>query len=187
MNKRQKLVQEQFLNDEEKVIKRLNAVYKQSLSDVNDKVKNLSFQIGKLQKEYDWLDPNDPKREKVKSMIQSKIYQKQYQEQLHKQLDDIVDKIKTQQFTTVSAYLNECYTNGVVGTVFDLHGQGVPVIMPIDQKAMVRRFFPKHRTVKFKIKVLIKSQIIFKVLYPTNKTRQELMSIIIQNVKIQHI
>lgn len=57
----------------------------------------------------------------------------------------------------------------------------------IDQKAMVRRFFPKHRTVKFKIKVLIKSQIIFKVLYPTNKTRQELMSIIIQNVKIQHI
>ena len=57
----------------------------------------------------------------------------------------------------------------------------------IDQKAMVRRFFPKHRTVKFKIKVLIKSQIIFKVLYPTNKTRQELMSIIIQNVKIQCI
>lgn len=138
MNKRQKLVQEQFLNDEEKVIKRLNAVYKQSLNDVNDKVKNLSFQIGKLQDTYDWLDPNDPERERVKSMIQSKIYQKQYQEQLHKQLDDIVDSIKTKQFTTVSAYLDECYTNGVVGTVFDLHGQGVPVIMPIDQKAMVR-------------------------------------------------
>ena len=138
MNNRQKLVQQQFLNDEEKVIKRLNAVYKQSLSDVNDKVKNLSFQIGKLQKEYDWLDPNDPERERVKSMIQSKIYQKQYQEQLHKQLDDIVDKIKTKQFTTVSAYLDECYTNGVVGTMFDLHGQGIPLIMPIDQESMVR-------------------------------------------------
>ena len=138
MNKRQKLVQQQFLNDEEAVIKRLNKVYTQSLSDVSAKVNELSFKIGELQKRYDWLDVNDPEREKVKSMIQSKIYQKQYQEQLHKQLGGIVDKIKTKQFTTVSAYLDECYTNGAIGAMFDLHGQGIPLIMPIDQKAMVR-------------------------------------------------
>ena len=76
MNKRQKLVQQQFLNDEKAVIKRLNQTYNQSLSDVNDKIKNLDFSIGKLQQEYDWLDDNDPEKAKVKSQIQSKIYQK---------------------------------------------------------------------------------------------------------------
>lgn len=138
MNKRQKLVQQQFLNDEKAVIKRLNQTYNQSLSDVNDKIKNLDFSIGKLQQEYDWLDDNDPEKAKVKSQIQSKIYQKNYQEQLRTQLDGILDQMKTKQFVTVSDYLDECYIDGFVGTIFDAHGQGCPIITPINQEAMVR-------------------------------------------------
>ena len=79
MNHRQRLVQKQFLNNEEAVIKRLDQVYKQSLTDINDKIKNLTFDIGNLQQQYDWMDDLDPEKENVKSMIQSKIYQKQYQ------------------------------------------------------------------------------------------------------------
>lgn len=138
MNNRQKLVQQQFLNDEEKVIKRLDTVYKLSLKDVKDKIQNLQFDIDKLQAEYDWLDPDDPAKAKIKSKIQSKIYQKQYQEQLHKQLDGIVNQIKDKQYLTVSDYLDGCYTDGFIGTIFDAHGQGVPIITPIDQQAMVR-------------------------------------------------
>lgn len=138
MNQRQKLVQQQFLNNEEKVIKRLNTVYNQSLKDINEKIKNLQFDIGRLQAEYDWMDPNDPEKAKVKSMIQSKIYQKNYQEQLHKQLDGIVNQMQTKQYLTISDYLNDCYTDGFVGTIFDAHGQGVPIITPIDQESMVR-------------------------------------------------
>ena len=137
MNRRQKLVQKQFLNNEEAVIKRLDQVYSKSLSDINDKIKNLSFDIGKLQQEYDWLEPDDPEKEKVKSMIQSKIYQKQYQEQLQKQVGGILNQMKTSQFTTVSAYLDECYSDGFIGTIFDAHGQGVPFTTPINQEAMV--------------------------------------------------
>lgn len=138
MNKRQKLVQQQFLNDEKAVIKRLNQVYSKSLTDINDKVKNLTFTIDKLQQEYDWMDPNDPKKAQVKSMIQSKIYQKQYQEQLQKQVDGILKQMHTSEFAAVSDYLDKCYEDGFIGTIFDAHGQGVPIITPIDQEAMVR-------------------------------------------------
>lgn len=138
MNRRQKLVQQQFLNSEEKVIKRLDTVYGQSLSDINDNIKNLTFKIGKLQQEYDWLDDLDPEKAKIKSQIQSKIYQKQYQEQLQKQVEGILNKMQTSQFVTVSDYLDECYSDGFIGTIFDAHGQGVPFVTPINQESMVR-------------------------------------------------
>ena len=138
MNRRQKLVQQRFLNSEEEVIKRLKTIYSQTLKDIDNKVENLTFTIGKLQKQYDWLDPNDPERAKIKSQIQSKIYQKNYQEQLQTQVESILNKMKTAQFATVAEYLDECYTDGFIGSMFDLHGQGVPFVMPIDQESMVR-------------------------------------------------
>lgn len=138
MNKRQKLVQQQFLNNEQAVINRLDQVYKQSLTDINEKVKNLTFTIDQLQQEYDWMDSKDPQRAKVKSQIQSKIYQKQYQEQLQSQVDGILKQLQTQSYLTVSDYLDECYEDGFVGTIFDAHGQGVPIVTPIDQQSMVR-------------------------------------------------
>jgi hypothetical protein len=138
MNNRQKLVQQQYLNNEKGVIKRLEQVYGKSLNDINSKINNLQFKIDKLQLEYDWLDPDDPERAKVKSMIQSKIYQKKYQEQLKSQVDGVLKQMQTKQYLTVSDYLDECYTDGFIGTVFDAHGQGVPFISPINQESMVR-------------------------------------------------
>lgn len=138
MNRRQKLVQQRFLNDEEAVIKRLEQVYGKSLQDINEKIKKLSFTIGDLQKEYDWLDDNDPEKAKVRSMIQSKIYQKNYQEQLRKQVDGILNEMQASQFATVSDYLDGCYNDGFIGTIFDAHGQGVPIVSPINQESMVR-------------------------------------------------
>lgn len=138
MNHRQKLVQKQFLNNEEAIIRQLDQMYSESLDDINNKIKNLEFRIGKLQEKYDWMEPDDPEKEKVKSMIQSKIYQKNYQEQLQKQVGGILDQMKTSQYVNVSDYLDECYTDGFVGTIFDAFGQGVPFITPINQEAMVR-------------------------------------------------
>lgn len=138
MNRRQKLVQKQFLNDEEAIIRRLDQVYKKSLTDVEEKLKKLTFNIGKLQAQYDWMDDDDPEKAKIKSMIQSKIYQKNFQEQLKKQLDGILDRMQTSQFVSVSDYLDECYSDAFIGTIFDAHGQGVPIVTPIDQEAMVR-------------------------------------------------
>ena len=138
MNRRQKLVQQQFLNNEMGVINELNKTYSKAVGDINDKIKNLSFTIGKLQQEYDWMDDTDPKKAQVKSMIQSKIYQKQYQEQLRSQVDGILNQMQISQFVSVSDYLDTCYTDGFIGTLFDAQGQGVPILAPINQESMVR-------------------------------------------------
>ena len=138
MNNRQKLVQKHFLNNEKAVIQRLQRIYGDSLKEIQDKIKNLSFSIGKLQQEYDWLDPSDPKRAEIKSMIQSKIYQKQYQAQLEKQIDGILKRIRVAQIDNIEDYLDTCYSDAFIGTIFDAHGQGVPILAPINQEAMVR-------------------------------------------------
>ena len=155
MNKYQKLVQQQFLNDEGLVIKRLQTVYTKSAQDIIDKIADLDKSIAQLQRAYaavgadgigdiaaavlgskDHFTPAEAKTA-LKSMIQSKVYQKKYQEALQKQINGVLDKMMLQQYDTVSGYLQDCYENGYVGALFDLHGQGIPLIMPIDHAAMV--------------------------------------------------
>ena len=138
MNNRQKLVQQQYLNNEKAVLRQLKKSYTDSLVAINDTVKNLQLSIDGLQQEYDWMDDDDPQKAIVKSKIQSKIYQKQYQEQLQSQVGGILSEMQRSQFVTVSDYLDKCYEDGFIGSIFDLHGQGVPLTMPINQESMVK-------------------------------------------------
>ena len=137
MNKRQKLVQQQFLDNEEAVIKRLKQVYGQSLKDINTKAQELQNQIVGLQAALDTVEDADEKA-RLKSMIQSKVYQKQYQDALKKQVSSILDNLHVEEFKTISEYLQKCYEDGFIGTMYDLQGQGIPLAMPLDQEAMVR-------------------------------------------------
>lgn len=137
MNKRQRLVQEQFLNNEEAVIKRLKQVYGQSLKDITSKAQELQNQITGLQAVLDMVE-DAAEKDRLKSMIQSKVYQKQYQDALKKQINSILDNMQVEEFKTVSAYLQKCYEDGFIGTMFDLQGQGIPLCFPLDQEAMVR-------------------------------------------------
>lgn len=137
MNKRQKIVQQAFLDNEEAIIKRLKQVYGQSLKDINQKAQELHDEFEELKAEYDTVE-DEAEREVLKSRMQSKVYQKQYQESLKKQVGDILDTMKEKEFTTVSDYLNKCYEEAFVGTMYDLQGQGIPLCFPLDQEAMVR-------------------------------------------------
>ena len=137
MNKRQKIVQQAFINNEEAIIKRLKTVYGQSLKDIEKKAQTLHEEFETLKAEYDFVE-DEAEREVLKSRMQSKVYQKQYQESLKKQVGDILDKMQEKEFTTVSDYLNKCYEEGFVGTMYDLQGQGIPLCFPLDQEAMVR-------------------------------------------------
>ena len=155
MNRRQKLVQQRFLDDEEAVIKRLKTVYNQSLTDINKKVNELDSSIAMLQKALKDIDGDDigdlamavlkgknytpqEAQETIRSMLQSKVYQKKYQAALQKQVGGILDKMQDKEFKVVADYLDECYTNGFVGTMYDLQGQGIPLCFPLDQEQMVR-------------------------------------------------
>ena len=137
MNKRQKIVQEQFLNNEEAVIKRLTQVYNQSLKDVTAKSKKLYDEIEELTSVYDDVE-DEAEKAVLKSRIQSKVYQKQYQDNLKKQVSDILDNMHENSYTTVADYLNKCYEDGFVGTLYDIQGQGIPLAFPLDQESMVR-------------------------------------------------
>lgn len=137
MNKRQKLVQERFLDNEEAVIKELKAVYKDSLETIEKDIKELNELI-----EENWINAmfeTDAETKAVfESMMQSKIYQKEYQEALKKQVSAVLDNLQTEEFKTISDYMRRCYDDGFVGTMYDFAGQGIPVIAPIDAAAVVR-------------------------------------------------
>lgn len=116
MLKREKEVFEKLLTDEESVIKDLEKSFQRALQDIETKIKILQ----------------------ADEMTQSKIYQIQYQRALKAQIEGIVEKLHGDNFTSIQQYLNECYTNSFVGTMYALHGQGMPILAPIDQDAAVR-------------------------------------------------
>lgn len=119
MNKRQKQVIQSQLNDEKATLNKLKGVYKKALDDVNDRLAALK---GRAETEN----------------LQSVIYQIQYQEALKKQINGILDTLNGDQFSTISEYLAKSYESGFVGAMYDIHGQGVPLIFPIDQDQVVQ-------------------------------------------------
>ena len=78
MNRRQKLVQAQFLNNEEAVIRRLKSIYNSSLKDIEKKAQALQEDINRLDTMAK-LSVDADEKARLLSMKQSKIYQKQYQ------------------------------------------------------------------------------------------------------------
>jgi hypothetical protein len=119
LNKAQKAVQKASLNDEKRTIRELKQVYNKAKEDVEERIRQLSSRTDM-------------------ENLQSIIYQKKYQEALKKQLDDILDKLNTGQYDTISDYLKTCYENGYIGNMYDLQHQGIPMTIPINQKNVVR-------------------------------------------------
>ena len=116
MNQRQKEVLKSQLRDEKKIINDLKKIYKEALTDINQKVAVLM----------------------VDESMQSKIYQVGYQNRLKKQIEASLELLNSGQYEKIHNYLQDCYSSGFIGVMYDLHGQGIPLIMPIDQKAMVK-------------------------------------------------
>lgn len=118
MNKAQKQVTQAQLNREKQTIKELKQVYQKALRDCEQKIRELS------------------ERTDMEN-LQSIIYQKQYQEALKAQLD-VLSNLQSNSYATVSDYLTKCYRDGYTGVMYDLQQTGIPIIMPIDQAAVVR-------------------------------------------------
>lgn len=116
MNQRQKEVLKSQLRDEKKIINDLKKIYIEALTDSNQKVAVLM----------------------VDESMQSKIYQVGYQNRLKKQIEASLELLNSGQYEKIHNYLQDCYSSGFIGAMYDLHGQGIPLIMPIDQKAMVK-------------------------------------------------
>lgn len=117
MNRRQKEVQQEFLNNEKAVLKKLEAHYEDALDEINSKIELL-------------LARQDADMQHV-------IYQVEYQKALKTQVKAILEQLQTNEFETVSEYLSKAYEDGFLGTMYDLQGQGIPLVFPIDQRQVV--------------------------------------------------
>lgn len=132
INKKQIEVEKAKLAEEQKVFDALKKYYGQAANDAAKKIKLHNGKITVLLNDWDNLD------EQQKSILQSKIYQRDFQLSLKKQLDEILDNLNTKQYKTVEEYLKDSYEMGFLGTMYDIHGQGIPLVLPIDQKAAVK-------------------------------------------------
>lgn len=116
MNKREKEILQLWLDAEDDVIAELEDQYRRALNDINRKIRLLMSD----------------------ELTQSKIYQIEYQKALKGQIEGILEKMHGDEFSTIQKYLHDCYQDAFIGTVYDMAGQGIPLIMPIDQAAAVK-------------------------------------------------
>jgi SPP1 gp7 family putative phage head morphogenesis protein len=117
MNRRQKEVQQQFLNNEKAVLKQLERNYQDALDEINSKIELL-------------LARQDADMQHV-------IYQVEYQKALKTQVQAILEQLQNNEFETLSEYLTGAYEDGFIGTMYDLQGQGIPLVFPIDQEQVI--------------------------------------------------
>ena len=119
MNKREVEVQKDALRDERKLLEELKKSIQEAMKQCEEKIVQLNA------------------REDMQN-LQSIVHQKKYQEIIKKQLEGIFEKLLKNEYSTISEYLNDCYINGWVGEMYNLQGQGVPLLIPIDQEQVVQ-------------------------------------------------
>lgn len=115
MNKRQIEFMQHQLDEEKAVLEELEKQYKKALQDIENKIRILESD----------------------ELTQSRIYRLEYQKALKQQVQAVLEKLHSDEYSTIQQFLTGSYTNGFLGTVYDMHGQGVPLIFPIDPKEAV--------------------------------------------------
>ena len=138
MNRWEKEVQQSLLDSEEAAIKELEKQYAAALKDISEKVKGFQADIDLLDQALSQDGLDETTRALLQSQKRSKIYQQNYQKALQGQVSGILDKMHGDNYATIDKYLNGCYETGYIGTMYDIAGQGVPLVVPIDQAAAVK-------------------------------------------------
>ena len=163
MNRRQKQVQKSLLNSELEVIKELEKSYQKAIDDINRVITSL-------------LARKDTEN------LQAIIYQVKYQNALKKELEAFLNVLHTRNYTLIDNYLKDCYTNSHIGTLFDLQGQGIPLILPLDQEQMISAI-----TLNSKLSAPLYNALGYNVDYLKTSVRQEISRGIAQSLSYQEI
>ena len=118
MNNRQKQVQQSLLNSEIDVLNALEESYQKALNDINGVIAKL-------------LARKDTEN------LQAIIYQLKYQRLLKSEIEGFLNALHTKNYQLIDDYLKDSYITAHIGTLFDLQGQGVPLILPLNQEQMI--------------------------------------------------
>lgn len=138
MNRWEIEVQKSLLDSEEAAIKELEKQYAKALKDVSERVKLFQADIDLLDQALSQDGLDDATRALLQSQKRSKIYQQNYQKALQGQVSGILDKMHGDNYATIEKYLNGCYETGYIGTMYSIAGQGIPLVVPINQAAAVK-------------------------------------------------
>lgn len=163
MNKRQKQVQQSLLKSELEVIEELEKSYKQAIKDINRVITSL-------------LARKDTEN------LQAIIYQVKYQNALKKELEGFLNVLHTRNYTLIDNYLKDCYTNAHIGTLFDLQGQGVPLMLPLNQEQMISAI-----TLNSKLSAPLYNSLGFNIDFLKTSVRMEISRGIAQALSYQEI
>lgn len=98
------------------MIRELESQYRQTL-------KEIDFQIYHLQN----MDQSP-----------SKIYRTEYQKRLKMQVEASLEQLHATSYKSIDKFLQDSYETAFVGNMYVLHGQGVPVMVPIDHEAAIK-------------------------------------------------
>nr|UWI13669.1 MAG: minor capsid protein 2 [Bacteriophage sp.] len=118
MNNVEKTITKAQLKLEQRALKELKKSYEKAKHDIE-------IQISALNSRKDMQN------------LQSIIYQKKYQEILLKQIEGVIDDLNKGQYETLQDFFEGSYSTGYIGSMYDLHNQGIPLVIPIDPKKMV--------------------------------------------------
>ena len=116
--KSEKEVIQAQLKSEKAVLKELEKHYQEALKGIEARIAEL-------------LGRNDANLPHV-------IRRVEYQRMILAQVKAALDALHAKEYETIADYLKNSYTNAFVGSVYTLHQQNVPVIIPIDQSAAVK-------------------------------------------------
>lgn len=70
--------------------------------------------------------------------VGAKIYQPRYRAALGGQINRALIRLQYNEYENINDYLRDSYTDGFVASMFSLHRQGVPLILPMDENQIIR-------------------------------------------------
>ena len=103
---------------EKAVLARLDRHYRDAMKDIEMKISSM-------------LGRNDANLPHVIRRIE-------YQRMLKEQIQTVLERLHSNEYETISQYLTDSYTDAFVGTMYTLHQQDVPLILPIDQSVVMK-------------------------------------------------
>lgn len=106
------------LEEEKKVLKELEEHYEAALAEVEKVLKK--------------LDDDDP------VILPVVIRRREYQRYIKQQIEAALDKLHANEYETIEEFVNDSYTDGFVGVMYSLHGQGIPLLLPVDRNLVVK-------------------------------------------------
>lgn len=116
MLKREKEVAQHLLSEEKKVLKQIERQYQAALTAIN-------IRISMMQ---------------TNAMTASQVLRLEFQKTLKSQVSAILEKLHADEYSTIEQFTQASYQDGFIGTMYSLHGQKMPFILPIDNNAAAK-------------------------------------------------